>query len=98
MPELHTCPIETCPCRIGPLSDSLLGAMSEREYEVFGHLGMGLSNQEIARRLFISERTVKAHVGRLVKKLGCETRTAAALAAQLHLLRVCPFGQLSYAF
>ncbi|WP_371479831.1 response regulator transcription factor [Kitasatospora sp. NBC_00315] len=70
--------------------------MSDREYEVFGHLGMGLSNQEIARRLVLSERTVKAHVGRVVKKLGFETRTAACLAAQLHLLRMCPFGQLSY--
>ncbi|MEE1788889.1 LuxR C-terminal-related transcriptional regulator [Streptomyces sp. SP17BM10] len=87
MPEGHTCVSAACPCRVPPLTEGELDALSEREYEVFEHLGTGVTNTEIAHLLYITERTVKAHVGRVVRKLNVDTRTAAALAAQRHLLR-----------
>ncbi|MDH6144269.1 MULTISPECIES: response regulator transcription factor [Kitasatospora] len=70
-------------------------SLTARENDVFGLLGIGLSNGEIARQLHISASTVKAHLGRVLAKLGLRTRTSAALAAQLHLLRMCPSGQCS---
>jgi NarL family two-component system response regulator LiaR len=44
-------------------------------------LGRGLSNRLIARELFISEKTVKTHVGNVLAKLGLADRTQAALFA-----------------
>ena len=57
--------------------------LTEREVEVLRLLGAGLSNDEIARRLVISPRTVHAHVRVVFKKLGVSTRTAAAHEASL---------------
>lgn len=56
-------------------------ALSLREREVLGLLGRGLSNQAIAARLFLAERTVKTHVGRILTKLGVESRLQAGLVA-----------------
>jgi DNA-binding NarL/FixJ family response regulator len=49
---------------------------------VFGCLGAGLSNAEIARELFISEATVKTHVSRVLAKLALRSRVQAAIVAQ----------------
>ncbi|MEU4425761.1 response regulator transcription factor [Actinoplanes sp. NPDC024001] len=57
----------------------LIGSLTERETEVLAGLGAGRSNQQIARRLHLSEATVKGYVSRLLVKLGCENRTEAAL-------------------
>ena len=57
----------------------LIGSLTEREVEVLAGLGAGRSNQQIARRLHLSEATVKGYVSRLLVKLGCENRTEAAL-------------------
>jgi DNA-binding NarL/FixJ family response regulator len=55
-----------------------------REQEVLEMLGAGLPNRAIARRLGISERTVKAHLTSVFHRLGVADRTQAALWAQRH--------------
>lgn len=55
--------------------------LSDREREVLNLLAEGLSNQDIARRLVISERTVRNHVGNILAKLHLANRTQAALYA-----------------
>ena len=57
--------------------------LTAREEEVLDCLAEGLSNVRIARRLGISETTVKTHVSRVLAKLGVESRLQAALAARV---------------
>jgi len=60
--------------------------LSSRENEILELLGMGLTNYEISRRLFISESTVRTHIYRLLEKLHLRNRNeAAAYAARHHL-------------
>jgi DNA-binding NarL/FixJ family response regulator len=56
-------------------------ALTRREREVLGLVAEGLPNRQIGQRLGITEKTVKAHVTRVMEKLGVRTRTQAALAA-----------------
>jgi len=65
---------------IGP-ADSRLSSLTEREREVLIELSKGLSNAEIAQRLFLSEATVKTHVGRILPKLGLRDRVQAVVFA-----------------
>lgn len=58
-----------------------IGQLTPREREVLPLLGEGLTNRQIARRLGISEKTVKAHVGGVLRTLGVADRTQAALVA-----------------
>jgi DNA-binding NarL/FixJ family response regulator len=58
-----------------------LDALTEREREVVLAVAQGLSNAEIGRRLFMSEATVKAHVSRVLAKLGMSNRVQAAILA-----------------
>lgn len=71
--ELHRPPV---PAPLPP-NESL----SERELEVLTLIAEGLSNQEIADRLIISERTARNHVGNILAKLHLANRTQAALYA-----------------
>jgi DNA-binding NarL/FixJ family response regulator len=61
--------------------------LSSRESEVLELLATGLANKQIARRLEISERTVKAHLTSIFQQLGVTGRTQAALWAKEHLRR-----------
>ena len=62
--------------------------LSVREREVLALVAEGLPNKLIARRLDIAEKTVKAHLTQVFAALGVRDRTAAALWAQRHDLRL----------
>ena len=56
--------------------------LTEREYETLQLLSKGLSNQEIADQLFVSENTVKTHVSKTLMKLNAKRRTQAVQIAR----------------
>lgn len=60
---------------------TMTACLSEREREVLRLLGKGLSNAEIAGRIFLSEGTVRNYVSSIFEKLGLEDRTQAAIFA-----------------
>jgi DNA-binding NarL/FixJ family response regulator len=71
-----------------------LAALTERELEVFTLVAQGLANDDIARRLVVSEATVKTHLNRLIAKLGNRNRVQlVVLAYETGLVR--PGGQSS---
>ena len=61
--------------------EALPEPLSEREREVLTLLAQGLSNKEIAQRLYLSVRTVEGHLANIYGKLGVHSRTEAALYA-----------------
>lgn len=65
-----------------------LSNLSRRETEIMGHIALGRSNPDIARILFLSEKTVKNHVNRIYSKMKVRSRAAAValwLGAELDL-------------
>jgi LuxR family maltose regulon positive regulatory protein len=84
---LGSTPAEASREKLVSRKQPLIEPLSERELEVLGLLAEGLSNQEIANRLFVSVGTVKTHVHHICSKLGVGSRTqAAARARELGLL------------
>jgi DNA-binding CsgD family transcriptional regulator len=65
----------------GPEPDQTDVGLTPREREVLGLLGNGLSNAQIARTLYISEKTASVHVYNILRKLGVTSRVQAATAA-----------------
>ncbi|MFF0526763.1 response regulator [Nocardia amikacinitolerans] len=71
---------EEAEAKTGPLAE-----LTDQERVLLGLLGEGLTNRQIAQRMFLAEKTVKNYVSRLLTKLGVERRTqAAVLASKLH--------------
>ncbi|MEU9190203.1 response regulator transcription factor [Streptomyces sp. NPDC048484] len=60
--------------------DALPG-LTDREREILGLIGEGLTNRQIGQRLYLAEKTVKNHISRLLAKLGVERRIQAAVIA-----------------
>jgi two-component system nitrate/nitrite response regulator NarL len=56
-------------------------SLTEREHDILALLSEGRSNRDIAQRLFLSEKTVKAHLAAIFRKLGVTNRTQAAMVA-----------------
>jgi DNA-binding NarL/FixJ family response regulator len=69
-------------------------ALTQRETEVLKLLALGKANKQIARDLFVEEKTVKTHVSSILRKLGVKSRTQAALhAVRTGLVRVEDLGE-----
>ncbi|AKH84974.1 LuxR family transcriptional regulator [Streptomyces sp. CNQ-509] len=65
--------------------NEVLAGLSPRELDVLELIGEGLTNRQIGQRLYLSEKTVKNHISRLLAKLGVERRIqAAVLASRAH--------------
>jgi DNA-binding NarL/FixJ family response regulator len=58
-----------------------LASLSPRERDILALIGDGLTNREIGKKLYLSEKTVKNHISRLLAKLGVQRRVQAAVLA-----------------
>ena len=59
-------------------------SLSPRESEILVRIAAGLTNNDIGRELFISEKTVRNHVTRIFEKLGVQSRAQAIVLAKDH--------------
>ncbi|MEU3787579.1 response regulator transcription factor [Streptomyces sp900129855] len=64
-----------------PAVPSELASLSPRERDILALIGDGLTNREIGKKLYLSEKTVKNHISRLLAKLGVQRRVQAAVLA-----------------
>lgn len=69
----------TAPPTADPRTDPRLAPLTDREAEVFTAIARGMSNAEISAALYLSESTVKTHVGRILMKLGLRDRIHAVV-------------------
>ena len=66
------------------LEDASLAKLTRREIDVLREIASGITNQEIANRLYLSENTVKYHVHSILEKLDLPNRREAATFAKEH--------------
>ncbi|MGQ4381672.1 LuxR C-terminal-related transcriptional regulator, partial [Streptomyces sp. SAS_267] len=64
-----------------PAPSQELAGLSPRERDILALIGDGLTNREIGKELYLSEKTVKNHISRLLAKLGVQRRVQAAVMA-----------------
>ena len=75
----------------GQSTCALVSDLTAREREVLALLAHGLDNHGIAGRLVVSDATIRTHVGHILEKLGCHSRTGAvAMAYRSGLVRLTP--------
>lgn len=67
--------------RRGPEQPAELRSLTEQERRILEHIAEGLTNREIAAKMYLAEKTVKNYVSSLLAKLGLERRTQAAVLA-----------------
>lgn len=65
--------------RKGPMEAPELASLTEQELKLLGHIAEGLTNRQIAERMFLAEKTIKNYVSSVLAKLGLERRTQAAV-------------------
>ena len=70
--------------RTGAPKDSALEGLTEQEQKILALIGEGLTNRQIAERMYLAEKTVKNYVSSLLAKLGLTSRTQAAIFATKH--------------
>jgi DNA-binding NarL/FixJ family response regulator len=66
---------------LAPQTNEDYEGLTERELEILRWVGQGLTNKEIGQRLYISDRTVQAHLSNIFSKLGVNSRTEAVMHA-----------------
>jgi len=72
--------------RTGPAKDKELEGLTDQEQKILELIGEGLTNRQIAERMYLAEKTVKNYVSSLLAKLGLSSRTQAAIFATKHPL------------
>jgi two-component system response regulator DevR len=70
--------------RNGPPRDQQLEALTAQEQKILELIGEGLTNRQIAERMYLAEKTVKNYVSSMLAKLGLTSRTQAAIFATKH--------------
>jgi two-component system, NarL family, response regulator DevR len=70
--------------RTGPPRDKELEALTDQEQKILQLIGEGLTNRQIAERMYLAEKTVKNYVSSMLAKLGLTSRTQAAIFSTKH--------------
>jgi two-component system, NarL family, response regulator DevR len=70
--------------RTGPPRDKELEALTAQEQKILELIGEGMTNRQIAEKMFLAEKTVKNYVSSMLAKLGLNSRTQAAIFATKH--------------
>jgi DNA-binding NarL/FixJ family response regulator len=73
--------------RTGPPVDKELEQLTAQEQKILTLIGEGLTNRQVAERMFLAEKTVKNYVSSMLAKLGLSSRTQAAIFATEHKRR-----------